>query len=117
MIRQVFNREILNNWICNGFGYLVTEEIAAPAEHLGSAAFIVYPLKDKEEAERFMLRKNRGTPYALQRTIVSYDILSNSAYEMAEGVFGYLFYTKEYPVAALETSSAIRNFADWLLLS
>jgi len=105
MKRTEFNKDILNAWIANGFKYVVTEQINPAGPLVAYGQFIIYPLIGREDTERFILRKNVGTPYALQQTIVCYDIFSEGVNEIAAGIFGYSYFPKETPLETLQTVS------------
>jgi hypothetical protein len=96
-MRTGFNTEVWQNWKKQGFGYLVTEELEEMDSHPEIAEFIVYPLKGEAEAREFLPHKIRGTPFDLQYKFVCYEIQSDSARDIAEGIFGCKFYAVEIP--------------------
>ncbi len=106
MKRTEFNQDILKAWIAKGFKYVVTEQISGGESLVAYGQFVIYPLMNREDTERFILRKNMGTPYALQQSVVCYDIFSEGVKEIATGIFGYKYFPKEIPSEAFQATPA-----------
>lgn len=91
------NTDILQTWKQRGFGYVITEELDECEVDPETAEFMVYPQITAAEAEEFVLHKIRGVPFELQHKINCFDINSDSAREIAQGIFSCKFYVADDP--------------------